>query len=61
MADEKKEITVEEARRDFLRVYHPDKWPGASPELKQELNEVCAENNEFLDRHKGMKYVKRKK
>jgi hypothetical protein len=63
MADKKKEYTVNEAKREFAWAYHPDRpeWKDAPPEIKQELNEVCAEQNEFLDRHKGQKYVKRDK
>ena len=57
----KNQETVEEARRRFLNANHPDKFPGASPELLRELTEVCAEQNEFLDRHKWMIYVKRVK
>ena len=59
--DEKKEYTVDELKRQFAKAYHPDAWPDASPELKRELSEICAEQNEYLDRHKGMKYVKRGK
>lgn len=61
MKDEKKEETVDEARRRFMRAYHPDKWPDAPPDIKQELNEICAEQNLFLDEHKEQKYVKRGK
>jgi hypothetical protein len=59
MKDEKKEQTEQEIRRNFNAAYHPDKWPNATPEAKKLLHEIVAEQNAYLDKHKGQKLVQR--